>query len=126
MASHARCHRFDVDFGLPGRALDGAIAAVIRWVVWLIAVGLSVWLLVRHMLPLLVRRINPAYVAQRIEKAEPELKTGLVSWLQLEDMPDSGVPRGIMAGLARHAARHIHADDPSSSLDTRLLIRPSA
>ena len=99
------------------------LPAALRWVVWLTAVSLSGWLCLRTMIPLLVRRINPDYVAQRIEKAEPELKTGLVSWLQLESMPDNGVPRGIMAGLARHAARHIHADDPSSSLDARTLIK---
>ncbi len=112
-----------VDGGLPGRALARAAAACT-------ALGLVVGhcrteqLVVRALHgAAAVRRINPDYVAQRIEKAEPELKTGLVSWLQLESMPDSGVPRGIMAGLARHAARHIHADDPSSSLDTRLLIK---
>ncbi len=99
------------------------LPAFVRWPIWFAMVGLSGWLAVRYMLPLVVRRINPDYVAQRIERAEPELKTGLVSWLQLESMPDSGVPRGIMAGLARHAARHIHADDPSSSLDTRWLIK---
>ena len=96
---------------------------VARWLIWIVTAVLSARLFLQYMVPLLVRRINPDYVAQRIEKAEPELKTGLVSWLQLESLPDNGVPRGIMAGLARHAARHIHADDPSSSLDTRVLIK---
>ena len=99
------------------------LPVVLRWAIWLTTAGLSAKLFLQYMLPLLVRRINPDYVARRIEMAEPELKTSLVSWLQLESMPDNGVPRGIMAGLARHAARHIHADDPSSSLDSRLLVK---
>src|SRR5688500_10773435 len=65
-----------------------------RWAVWFGLAGLSTWLLLRHVVPLVLRRINPEYVAKRIEQAEPELKTGLVSWLQLESLPDNGVPRG--------------------------------
>ncbi len=94
-----------------------------RWGVWLLWIGLTSWFVVRKLIPLLLHRINPDYVALRIEQSEPALKSGLLSWLQLDAMPNNGVPRGIMAGLVRHAVRHMPIDDPSASIDTRGLIR---
>ncbi|MGN6543889.1 MAG: hypothetical protein ACTHK7_02485, partial [Aureliella sp.] len=99
------------------------LGSVARWGAWLGLVAVTVWGLLRYVVPLAFRRINPDYVAQRIEQAEPDLKSGLLSWLQLESLPNNGVPRGIMAGLARHAARYIHPEDPSASVDMRGVIK---
>ncbi len=95
----------------------------LRWTIWLGGViGTAFWL-VRWVAPLLFQRINPVYAARRIEQTIPEFKNGLVSWLELEQLPDHGVPKGIMAGLARHAARFLHGQDPASTVDSTVLIR---
>ena len=96
---------------------------IVRWAVWLVGVCGSAYWLVRWVAPLVLHRINPAYAARRIELTIPEFKNGLISWLELEQLPDNGVPKGIMAGLARHAARFLHGQDPASTVDSTPLIR---
>ncbi|MFO1063172.1 MAG: hypothetical protein U0892_04800 [Pirellulales bacterium] len=111
---------------LGGSLVDHWVLALprpLRWLIWLSFVGSFVYWFARHAIPLAVRRINPEYVAKRIEQAEPDLRNGLISWLQLESIPENGVPRGIMAGLVRHAARFVEPQDPASSIDTRAMIR---
>ncbi len=94
-----------------------------RWAFWgLGIVGTSV-LAVFYLLPLLLNRINPAYAARRIENLLPEFKNGLIAWLELDQLPDSGVPKGIMAALSFRAARFIGGQDPSATVDSSRLMK---
>ncbi len=94
-----------------------------RWSFWFCGVLGSVWWTVRYLLPLVFLRINPAYAAKRIEHLVPEFKNGLISWLELEAMPNHGVPRGVMAALTYRAARFIGGQDPSATVDTSSFIK---
>ncbi|MCA9190449.1 MAG: hypothetical protein KDB03_01755 [Planctomycetales bacterium] len=94
-----------------------------RWVFWFLGVGCTAWWLVSRVLPLLLRRINPTFAARRIELLAPEFKNGLISWYELEQLPDNGVPRGIMAAMAYRAARIIGGQDVSATVDSSPLVR---
>ncbi|MFK7736478.1 MAG: hypothetical protein AB8B50_10635, partial [Pirellulaceae bacterium] len=94
-----------------------------RWAVWCGVVAATAFGLVRYILPLILGRINETYAARRIEKLVPEFKNGLISWLELERIPDSGVPRGVMAALAYRAKRFIGDQDPSATVDTSPVIK---
>ncbi|MCR9292398.1 MAG: hypothetical protein NXI32_06745, partial [bacterium] len=99
------------------------LPSFLRWAFWTLAVaGTSVWV-VLYLAPLLFRRISLTYAAQRIEHLVPEFKNGLISWLELENLPDNGVPRGVMAALAFRAKRFIGDQDPSATVDTSPLIK---
>ncbi len=94
-----------------------------RWLFWSLGMVGSLWWLGWQLLPLVVRRINPVYAAKRIEHLVPEFKNGLISWLELEALPEHGVPRGVMSALAYRAARFIGGQDPSATVDTSPLIK---
>ena len=94
-----------------------------RWCFWIVAVSGTSWWVLTKFIPLLIHRINPAYAAKRIEHTLPEFKNGLISWLELDEISENGVPRGIMAALSYRAARFIGGQDPSSTVDTSRLIK---
>ena len=94
-----------------------------RWLFWTSAVAGTAWWLITKFIPLLINRINPAYAAKRIEHLLPEFKNGLISWLELDQLPENGVPRGIMSALTYRAARHLGGQDPSTTVDTSRLIK---
>ncbi|MEC8555540.1 MAG: hypothetical protein VXZ82_11095 [Planctomycetota bacterium] len=94
-----------------------------RWFFWLVGVGVTAWWTSSRVLPLALRRINLIYAAQRIENLVPEFKNGLISWLELEELPQHGVPKGVMAALTYRAKRYIGGQDPSATVDTSLLIK---
>lgn len=100
-----------------------ALPIVARWSIWLAVVALSTWFAATRLTPLLVRRINPTYAAQRIEQIVPEFKNGLIAWFELQSMPDHGVPKGVMAALSYRAMRFIGGYDPSSTIDSGPLIK---
>ncbi|MEM8734920.1 MAG: hypothetical protein AAGG44_11890, partial [Planctomycetota bacterium] len=99
------------------------LPSVLRWLFWIAGVvGTGIWV-IRYVGPLLLGRINESYAAKRIEHLVPEFKNGLISWLELEQLPDHGVPRGVMAALAYRAKRYIGNQDPSATVDTTPLIK---
>lgn len=100
-----------------------ALPMLARWSIWLAVVALSTWYAATRLTPLLVRRINPTYAAQRIEQIVPEFKNGLIAWFELQSMPDHGVPKGVMAALSYRAMRFIGGYDPSSTIDSGPLIK---
>ncbi|GAB5403692.1 MAG: hypothetical protein Aurels2KO_19230 [Aureliella sp.] len=99
------------------------LPSVLRWLAWGALVAFTVWIAVWQIVPLIIGRINPDYAAKRIERAEPRFKEGLIAWLQLSEMSDSGVPRGVMAAMTHRAYRFIGGQDPSSTVDSSPLIR---
>lgn len=99
------------------------LASWMRWSIWTICVSATGWFLAFQVAPLLFRKINLTYAARRIEHVVPEFKNGLVSWLELEQLPEQGVPKGVMAALAYRAKRYIGDHDPSATVDTSPLIK---
>ncbi len=99
------------------------LPTALRWAIWMAGLSATLWWSIAYLIPLLTRRINPVYAARRIENLVPEFKNGLVSWLELESMPEHGVPRGVMAALTYRAARFIGGQDPSATVDTSQLIK---
>ncbi|RMF40483.1 MAG: hypothetical protein D6753_11635, partial [Planctomycetota bacterium] len=103
-----------------------ALPVPARWVVFAASVAFLAWLLIGRLLPLLLHRINLTYAAKRVEQLVPEFKNGLVTWLELETIPDPGVPPGVLAALAYRAKKFIGGHDPSSIVDISPLIRAIA
>ncbi|MEO8269572.1 MAG: hypothetical protein ABI557_07630, partial [Aureliella sp.] len=99
------------------------LTTAVRWMFWSVGVAACGWWLLWQSVPLLFGRINPLYAAKRIEHLVPEFKNGLIAWLELEEMPEQRVPRGVMSALAYRAARFIGGQDPSATVDTSPLIK---
>lgn len=59
------------------------LGAVGRIAFWTLLLGGSLYVLVMHGEPLVVRRINPLYAARTIEEARPSLKNSLINFLLL-------------------------------------------
>ncbi len=86
-----------------------------RYLVWLALVAGSVaWLAIR-VVPLLGRSINPEYAAKKIEETIPEMKDGLISWLQLAT--HGATPRGVLNTVGRYVARQLRGQEVGSVAD---------
>lgn len=93
-----------------------------RYGAWTALVFGSVGWTVGRVVPLLGRTINPQYAAQRIEAAIPEMKEGLISWLQLASTPER-VPRSVLNTIGRYVFRHLHAQDAQTIVDHFLPVK---
>lgn len=69
-----------------------------RFILDFIFWGLCVWVFCRRILPFLIWKLNPFYLASVIEKARPDLKNGLLNLLYLKKAPPT--PAGNLAALA--------------------------
>jgi hypothetical protein len=98
-----------------------ALPTFARYLFWLTGISLSVFWLLRRMLPLFVFRIHPLYAAKVVEEALPELKNRLISWWELKHEPQAA-PRGVVAAVGRQAVAHLRTHDSSALLDTRPMI----
>ncbi|MBL8869962.1 MAG: hypothetical protein JNK90_09210, partial [Planctomycetaceae bacterium] len=92
-----------------------------RYVFWMTWIGLSLFWVVRRILPLFIYRIHPLYAAKVVEEAIPELKNRLISWWELKHEPNSA-PRGVVAAVGRQAVAQLRTHDSSALLDTRPMI----
>ena len=68
----------------------------------------------------LVRSINGAYVARRVEDAFPEFQNSLVTYVQ---MSRTGADDGMLALVANQAARRVHLVNIDAALDSRRFTR---
>jgi collagen type III alpha len=100
-----------------------ALPVYARWMLWGLSAVALVWLLLSRLVPLIIRRINPVYAANRIEQLMPEFKNGLITWLEIQSSPDSGVPKGVQAALSYRAVRFLGGQDPASTVDSGPLIK---
>lgn len=104
---------------------------------WLITGGLGFWgrLLLfaayltaagywtlTEIVPLLVKRINPLYAAQTIERSQPRLKNTLLNFLLFRANP-AGVHKKVMAAIEEQAATNLAGAEVDSAVDRSRLIR---
>lgn len=87
--------------------------------------GASVFWVLRRLIPMLGRTINPIFAARQIETKVPELKDSLVSYMQLNER-DNSTPKGVVTAIGRFAvdrlSRHDVSEFVSSSTPLRLAI----
>jgi hypothetical protein len=93
-----------------------------RFVVCGLLIAWTVWWLPRRVIPLLFKPIHPEHAARTIEKLYPSMKESLISWLQLSTTDDR-TPRGVLAVVARFAARNLNGAESASVLDTGALLK---
>ncbi|HWL09109.1 MAG TPA: hypothetical protein VNQ76_11950, partial [Planctomicrobium sp.] len=69
-----------------------------------------------------MRQVNALYAAREIERAHPELKSGLMSWV---DFRQTGrpVPSSIRSSLEKRTATQISKSSVDDAIDRRLLLR---
>src|SRR5262245_39746921 len=99
-----------IGLGEIGRCI--ALAMLIAW---------SLWYLVMHVGPLVVRSINPTYAARTIEEATPSLKNSLINFLLLRQ-DRSGLKEIVYQAVERQAATDISAVPIESTVDRTRLI----
>ena len=83
---------------------------------WLVTGGLGFWgrllllgsyvvaagyFVIRQLVPLLIKRINPLYAAYTIERSRPSLQNGLVNFLLFRENP-AGVPSRVLEAIEEH------------------------
>ena len=81
------------------------------------------WGAYRIFLPLM-RRINIVYAARQIERAFPELKNTLLTWVELRNTGRT-MPPEIRAAIERRAAREMSHQDIDEAVDRRWLLQAS-
>ncbi len=92
----------------------GLVAGVVHYVV-------------RHLVPLLVRRVNPIYAAQTLEQARPSLKNALVNYFFLRRETDrferDPLAGKVLAGLRRSAAAELKQIPDDVAVDRIQIVR---
>jgi hypothetical protein len=104
---------------------------------WLVSGGLPVWARVTafagylavvgwytatQVLPLFIRRINPLYAAETIERSQPTLKNSLLSFLQFRGGKQP-LPEPVYHAIERQAATGLARAPVESAVDRMPLIR---
>ena len=82
----------------------------------------SLYFLFVEVLPLLVRRINPVYAAQTIERSRPSLKNALVNFLFFRDNP-AGLNQAMYEAIEEQAATHLAKEHVEVAVDRTKMIR---
>ena len=99
------------DLGFAGR--------LVALLVLVVAIGLF---MVRQLMPLIMRKINPAFAARMIEQGQPALKNSLLNFLFLRG-DQHAVHGAVMAQVRQQAAVGLTHVPPESLVDRDKLIR---
>jgi hypothetical protein len=94
------------------------------WGRLLLLIGLVVVVacyLVRQVLPLLLRRINPLYAAYTIERSRPSLKNALVNFLMFRENP-VGLTDAVYQAIEEQAATNLAKTQVDAAVDRSKLI----
>lgn len=92
-----------------------------RFLMLAVLVAGSLWYLLLHVAPLLVRAINPAYAAKTIEDATPSFKNSLINFLLLRE-DRSGIREIVYQAVEKQAAADIVRVPVESTIDRTPLI----
>lgn len=93
-----------------------------RLLLWLVYVGAAGYWIVTQIVPLLVKRINPLYAAETIERSRPTLKNTLLNFLLFRDDP-RGVHQRVLGAIEEQAATNLAGVHVESAVDRTRLIR---
>jgi collagen type III alpha len=102
--------------------LRGGLGFWSRLLLWMGLLGAGGYYFARQVLPPLVRRINPIYAAETIEKSRPSLKNSLINFLLLRGHREE-MPQVVYQALQQRAAAdltQVHAD---TAVDRARVIR---
>ena len=102
--------------------LAGGLPTTWRWMgllVWLAALG--GWLLWRFGVPLM-NSVTGLFAAQQVERAEPDLKSNLLNWVDLQ-RAGRPVDLAVLRAIERQAAVQLSQMDVSQAVDHRPLLR---
>ncbi len=80
------------------------------------------WYVVRRLVPLCIRRINPTYAAQTIEKGKPTLKNALVNFLFLRE-DHAGVSERVFQAVEEQAATSLSRVSVEATVDRSRVVR---
>ncbi len=87
-----------------------ALPTALRWAIWVTVLVASVVWVLRRLVPMLGRQINPEFAARQIERRVPELKDSLISYVQLSQSEDKA-PKGIVSVVGRFAVDRLSQHD---------------
>ncbi|MCA9087701.1 MAG: hypothetical protein KDA90_03595, partial [Planctomycetaceae bacterium] len=89
----------------------------------IVLTGSLSWSFYKIVLPLL-RQINVLYAARQIERAFPELKSTLLTWVELRNSGRE-IPPEIRSAIEKRAALEMSHQDVDQAIDRQLLLRAS-
>ncbi len=92
-----------------------------RLAAWLAILGWAGYCTWSWIAPALVRKVNPLYAAQTIERREPSLKNSLVNYLLVRSRPDEAVV--VREALERQAASDIANVQVDTAVDRSAVLR---
>ena len=94
----------------------------IRTIAFLGLLGIVVYWIVKHIVPLAIYRISPAYAARSIEKRRPELKNSLINYLSMRgDTKFNSTSVFQLIGL--RAANDLSVVPTDDAADSRKLVK---
>ena len=98
------------------------LGPIARWLALATLIVAAAWHLAVNVVPLLLRRINPAYAAQTIERGEPSLKNSLLNYLLLRREKE-GVAGLIYQAVQQRAAADVSTVQVDQTVDRTVMIR---
>lgn len=102
--------------------VPGGLAAWLRVLVWLAALGASLAWMSVCVWPLVARSINPVFAAWVIERSEPGLKNSLVNFLLLRRQSEV-IPPTVYQAVGAQAAERLAVVPIETVVDRRRVIR---
>ena len=93
-----------------------------RWATFTFLVFVAPWKLIKNLVPLLFRKINPLYAAQHIEQNESNLNNSLINYWQLKES-DAAVHPSIQKALATQAATDLTEQRVQEVSDPQAILR---
>ena len=100
----------------------GGLSSGARWFFFVALVVAAGWYTIQFLLPFVLRRVNPIYVAQTIEEQTPGLKNSLLNLLFFREHRDE-VPVPVYEALEQQAAVRMSEANVDTSADRTQLIR---
>ncbi len=92
------------------------LGTVGRWGSFIAVIGGTSYYVARHILPLVLRRINPVYSAKVVEQSQPSLKNNLINYVLLRKQRER-VPRPIIEAVGHRAAHGISGIPVENTVD---------
>ena len=93
-----------------------------RFTMLSLAIGVLIYVTMARVIPLLAKRLNPAYVAKIIETSNPSLKNSLLNFVLFRSQT-MGVRKIVMDAVERQAAADLARVDVDGTIDHTPVIR---